>query len=249
MADAWSRRDALALAGSALTVGLAGCGTAPSDASSPTVSAPPEPTASPTPSVPPTRSPTADPIPDEVPPDAYTFDATVARQFTSAHPARVELTFATTVDWPITIVGGVPPPFSFFWNEPRDDEEFLLTVPDLSGSAFDRHPLGGIDDLPTTPSEGACWAMDEAVVDLLRTAHTVVEPGEMLTQPFGVYDFQYDHPDDLCLATGDYPFRNEAELVPGRRTPNGSQHQERTVTLRFILTIREDGSLAASVPP
>lgn len=244
-----SRREALRLVASALGVGIAGCAGNPDDESSPTQTASqsPSPTASRSPTSSPTDSPKPTPLPD-VTLDDFTFDVSVAKQFTSQHPARIEASLTNQADTAITFDGGVSPPFSRYANERRDDNEWLLLVPDMSESRYDVDALSGLDALPSTPTNDVCWHVSENVYSLLRQRFTTIDAGESVTQPFDVYDFQGDKEDDICLATGDYPFMNEPELGRGRKTPNGSRATFKEITLRFTLSIHDDYSVSATVP-
>jgi len=120
-------------------------------------------------------------------------------------------------------------------------------MPDMAESRYNVDALSNLDALPSTPSSDSCWHVSEDVYNLLRQRFTTIEPGESVTQPFDVYDFQGNKEDDTCLATGDYPFKHEPGLGRGTQTPTGSTDTFSEVTLRFTLTIHDDTSISVGV--
>lgn len=243
-----SRRAALRLAGSVISVGIAGCAGNLDNEKSPTQSTTqsPSPTESPSPTRSPTESPTSTPLPD-VTLDDFAFDVTIVKQVTSQHPARIETTLTNQAGSAITIDDGVTPPWASFTNQVRDDNEWLLLVPDMDESRYDVDALSNLDALPSTPTSDACWHVSENVYNLLRQRFTTIAAGESVTQPFDVYDFQGDKEDDTCLASGDYQFKDEPGLGRGTQTPTSSTNSFSEITLRFTLTIQDDNTISVAV--
>ncbi|WP_137285171.1 hypothetical protein [Halorussus salinisoli] len=188
MSSERSRRRALELAGTTLSLGLAGC----------------------TASVRSTDYPTLRVSNEEVPADFADVSATVVRQFGHDAPAEIRIGFTNTTDAEREFSFSASPPFSGLAGRHDDRDAFALLVP-LESEVHVAAAIEGLpaptEVIPDRPTDG-CWqakanlsADPVSVSRRLAPGETLAETYALLAAPVG---------EEPCPLSGEYRFESNS---------------------------------------
>lgn len=217
MQDAWTRRQALALTGSAISFEFAGCSENPSDE--------PRSTA--------TRSPITE--------DEFEFGVEVLEQFTAEHPASVRFSFTNTGNRQFILTPSNLGPLNQHYVEKSDSStaKIVLVGPDVQ---LEHPETPGAGTEPPSEPQNGCWTLNADLVRLVGQEYGELAPGKTISEDFTCYSHREN---ENCLPAGEYSFTESHDLQPGSIGQDGRRGP--TVKFEFLISLLIDESDALSV--
>ena len=242
-----SRREVLRIAGSSLTLSIAGCEAiddADPDRTEPSVVSPttggtPSPTGTqsrtPTPDTP-SATPTVALSP--VTTDDVAVGVEVLEHFTDEHPARIEIAIENTSEQQYELDGNFIDPFPIFTDDESDDDPTLILIPEETKYIHPRPDDANL--VPEEPIDG-CWAVDYDYVINPIGWRGLTHPGTVLTNSYTVLEYQ----NETCLPPDSYRVSDSHRLTPYVSGEEYRRGEITTMEFAFGLDIEADGSVSA----
>ncbi|WP_353634023.1 hypothetical protein ABSL23_12940 [Halobacterium sp. NMX12-1] len=137
---------------------------------------------------------------DDPPVENATIDVTVTAQFTTDHPARLEVAFTNDADDARTFTFGSLVPWDAIRGTREDGDATLLLSPDAGVT-------------PEEPSDD-CWQATDGVALPAVMREETLDPGETASREFRVLAA---HDSEECHPTGTYRFEDDNYLGEGWR--------------------------------